>query len=317
MRLTKRLEGMRGDVRLAVRQLMSAPGFTLVATLILALGIGVNSAIFSLVDAALMRPLPFGQAERLVMLWERRPTSLKGGVSPLNMRDWSLQSRSFEGIAAVQRGMGGGPLIGVFLPVQRRRLRPLLLDSKSRLFEEGAPAGRILPWMVPKGVRREQSRHPVDIHNQQQELTAGFEDACDLCQRFCLSLIAEVIDDVRADHGVEHSVAVRQGARVAPDRLRAMGGSGDSRICHEPFGCVVLDAHVALIEIEPGDGCPGPREQYADGCPAGSCSNVQHTAAPRRKEPLRRKLHRPVDPEHHVDEDQADNRPYYDRPGDE
>jgi predicted permease len=111
MRLTQRLEEVRGDVRLAVRQLISAPVFTLVAALTLALGIGVNSAILSLADATLMRPLPFGEAERLVMLWERTPTSPKTGVSPLNMRDWSLQSRSFEGIAFVQRGMGGGPLL--------------------------------------------------------------------------------------------------------------------------------------------------------------------------------------------------------------
>src|SRR5688572_13106299 len=111
MRLAQRLEEMRSDVRLALRQLISAPVFTLVAALTLALGIGVNSAIFSLADAALMRPLPFGQAERLVMLWERTPTSPKTGVSPLNMRDWSLHSRSFEGIAFVQRGMGGGPLL--------------------------------------------------------------------------------------------------------------------------------------------------------------------------------------------------------------
>lgn len=111
MPLTQRLEDVHSDLRLAVRQLISAPGFTLVAALTLALGIGVNSAIFSLADAALMRPLPFGEAERLVMLWERTPTSQKTGVSPLNMRDWSLQSRSFEGMAFVQRGMGGGPLL--------------------------------------------------------------------------------------------------------------------------------------------------------------------------------------------------------------
>jgi putative ABC transport system permease protein len=111
MRLTQRLEDLRSDLRLAVRQLIAAPGFTTVAGLTLALGIGVNTAIFSLADAALMRPLPFGQANRLVMLWERTPTSPKTGVSPLNMRDWNLQSRSFEGIAFVQRGMGGGPLL--------------------------------------------------------------------------------------------------------------------------------------------------------------------------------------------------------------
>jgi putative ABC transport system permease protein len=111
VRLTQRLEEARSDVRLAVRQLISAPWFTLVALVTLALGIGANSAIFSLADAALMRPLPFGQAERLVMLWERTPTSPKAGVSPLNMRDWALQSQSFDGIGFVQKGAGGGPLL--------------------------------------------------------------------------------------------------------------------------------------------------------------------------------------------------------------
>jgi putative ABC transport system permease protein len=111
MRLTEWFEELRSDLRLAVRQLISAPGFTAVATVTLALGIGVNSAIFALADAALLRPLPFGRAEGLVMLWERTPSSAKTGVSPLNMRDWSLQSRSFDGIAYIQRGMGGGPLL--------------------------------------------------------------------------------------------------------------------------------------------------------------------------------------------------------------
>src|SRR6188508_527509 len=111
MRLMERLEELRSDVRLAVRQLISAPGFTAVAALTLALGIGVNSAIFALADAALLRPLPFGQAERLVMLWESSPTAAKSAVSPLNLRDWRLQTRSFEGLAYVERGMGGGPLL--------------------------------------------------------------------------------------------------------------------------------------------------------------------------------------------------------------
>ena len=106
MRLRQRLEEVLGDMRLAVRQLKSAPGFTLVAALTLALGIGVNSAIFSLADAALMRPLPLGQAERLVMLWERPPTSPKTGVSPLNMRDWNGAGPVLEGMAFVQRGDG-------------------------------------------------------------------------------------------------------------------------------------------------------------------------------------------------------------------
>ena len=104
-------EDVRADIRYAVRQLRASPAFTLVAVVTLALGIGVNSAIFALADAALMRPLPFGQADRVVMLWERTPTSPKTGVSPMNMRDWMVQGQSFEGIAYVQRGMGGGPLL--------------------------------------------------------------------------------------------------------------------------------------------------------------------------------------------------------------
>ena len=87
------------------------PGFAAVAILTLALGIGANTAIFSLADAALMRPLPFGEPDRLVMLSERTPESPKNGVSPLNLRDWRKQSHSFEGIAFLQRGMGGGPLL--------------------------------------------------------------------------------------------------------------------------------------------------------------------------------------------------------------
>src|SRR5918998_6307528 len=101
------MEKLFSDVRLAVRQLAAAPGFTFVAALTLALGIGVNSAIFGLADAALMRPLPFGQAERLVMLWERTPTSPKTGVSPLNWRDWRASNQTFDDMAFVQGGMGG------------------------------------------------------------------------------------------------------------------------------------------------------------------------------------------------------------------
>jgi putative ABC transport system permease protein len=111
MRLRHRLDEVRSDVRLAVRQLVSSPGFTLVAAVTLALGIGVNSAIFALADAALMRPLPFGRSERLVMLWEKTPTSPRTGVSPLDMLDWRRQSRSFAGMAFLQRGLGGGPLL--------------------------------------------------------------------------------------------------------------------------------------------------------------------------------------------------------------
>ncbi|HKH71365.1 MAG TPA: permease prefix domain 1-containing protein, partial [Vicinamibacterales bacterium] len=82
MRLTRFIEEFRDDVRLAIRQLIKAPGFTIVATITLALGIGVNSAIFALVDATLLRALPFHEPERLVAVWERTDRAARGFASP-------------------------------------------------------------------------------------------------------------------------------------------------------------------------------------------------------------------------------------------
>ena len=107
----QRLEEVRSDVRLALRQLISAPGFTLVATLTLALGIGVNSAIFSLADAALMRPLPFGQSERLVMLWERTAHIAKDRRVAAQHARLEPAEPVVRGDSCRERGMGGGPLL--------------------------------------------------------------------------------------------------------------------------------------------------------------------------------------------------------------
>src|SRR3954465_11651121 len=92
------------DLRYAARSLRRAPGFTAVTVLVLAAGIGANSAMFSLVDAALLRPLPFAQSDRLVMLWEQGPRSPHNRVSPLNFLDWSEQQQAFESIAAIAGG---------------------------------------------------------------------------------------------------------------------------------------------------------------------------------------------------------------------
>jgi putative ABC transport system permease protein len=99
MRLTQRLEELRDDVRFALRQLRRAPGFTLVAALTLALGIGANTAIFALADATLLRPLPFPEPDRLVMVFERFQLFNRGAVAPLNLRDWSERNRTFQSMA--------------------------------------------------------------------------------------------------------------------------------------------------------------------------------------------------------------------------
>jgi putative ABC transport system permease protein len=101
MRLTQRLEDLRNDVRFAIRQLRRAPGFTLVAALTLALGIGANSAIFALADATLLRPFPFPESDRLVLAWERFQTFDRSGVAPLNLDDWNARNRTFQSMAGI------------------------------------------------------------------------------------------------------------------------------------------------------------------------------------------------------------------------
>ncbi|MGH9937479.1 MAG: ABC transporter permease, partial [Blastocatellia bacterium] len=83
------------------RTLLKNPGFTLVAVVTLALGVGVNTAIFSVVNGVLLRPLPFNQPERIVTLWENNSKDgiERDDVSPANFLDWRERSRSFEEMA--------------------------------------------------------------------------------------------------------------------------------------------------------------------------------------------------------------------------
>ena len=92
------------DFRFAVRRLCKTPGFFVAALTVLALGIGANTAIFSVVNAALLRPLPFGDPARLVRLWHTPPAKSFPGMkiftlSPANYLDWKRQAQSFENMA--------------------------------------------------------------------------------------------------------------------------------------------------------------------------------------------------------------------------
>jgi putative ABC transport system permease protein len=107
MTLLQWIDELRHDITFSLRQLRHAPAFALVAILTLALGIGANAAIFALADATLLRPLPYGHPDRLVMLWERTSASPHGRVSPLNMLDWQEQSRTFTSMAGFLPGVGG------------------------------------------------------------------------------------------------------------------------------------------------------------------------------------------------------------------
>src|SRR5687767_491295 len=92
------------DFRYGLRSLARTPGFTAVAVLTLALGVGANTAIFSVLRAVVLRDLPYHDAERIAVMWTKNiRQNLPDGSSYLNFRDWKEQSREFERMAAYVR----------------------------------------------------------------------------------------------------------------------------------------------------------------------------------------------------------------------
>ena len=94
------MEALLKDLRYGIRGLIKRPGFTAVAILTLALGIGANTAIFSVVNAVVLRPLPYTEPDRLVTLWETIPGSDRRSVAPGNFIDWRAQNQTFQEMAA-------------------------------------------------------------------------------------------------------------------------------------------------------------------------------------------------------------------------
>ena len=90
------------DLRHALGGLAARPGFAAVAILTLALAIGATTAIFSVVDGVLLRPLPYPQAERLVRLFQLDAQSTRDDATPANFFDWRERNRSFERLAFFQ-----------------------------------------------------------------------------------------------------------------------------------------------------------------------------------------------------------------------
>jgi putative ABC transport system permease protein len=139
------------DVRYAARSLRKSPGFTLVAAVTLALGVGANTAIFSVVNAVMLRPLPFANPGQLVRIWESnvergRPTF---AVSHPNFLDWRAQTKSFQAMAATDNigltwtsggeaeVLQGRRVTATFLPTLQ--VTPIL--GRNVLDEEDRPGG--------------------------------------------------------------------------------------------------------------------------------------------------------------------------------
>jgi hypothetical protein len=91
------------DLRFALRMLRKSPSFTVVAVLTLALGIGANTAMFSVMQGVVLAPLQYANADRLVMVWENNPRFPRTWVSYPNFRDWQRSARSFQQMAAFRQ----------------------------------------------------------------------------------------------------------------------------------------------------------------------------------------------------------------------
>ncbi|MBI3404941.1 MAG: ABC transporter permease [Acidobacteria bacterium] len=114
------MSNLTQDLRYALRNLRKNPGFYAVAILALALGIGANTAIFSVINGVLLRPLAYSDPGQLVRVWGRQEVdhTSHSTTSPLDIVDWNAQSKSFEGIAA--HTFGGLTLTGIGEPQQLR-----------------------------------------------------------------------------------------------------------------------------------------------------------------------------------------------------
>src|SRR5262245_26983653 len=102
---------LKSDLRYAFRMFIKNPVFTFIAVLTLAMGIGTNSAIFSVVNSVLFRPLPYREPQRLMTVWENHQQ--RGGperewASPADLRDWREQAQSFNHVAGL---LGWGPTL--------------------------------------------------------------------------------------------------------------------------------------------------------------------------------------------------------------
>src|SRR5262249_31422920 len=115
------LEELRQDLRYGARMLLKQPGFTLIAVITLALGVGANTAIFSVVNAVLLRPLPFKSPQQLMWLGESSDDSTNDSVPGPHFLEWSEQSRTLESLAGYN--VGKTTLTGVGEPEVLQRGR--------------------------------------------------------------------------------------------------------------------------------------------------------------------------------------------------
>jgi putative ABC transport system permease protein len=148
------IETVWTDIRFALRMLRKSPGFAAIAILTLALGIGANTAIFSVVNAVLLRPLPYPSAKRLAMIWSTWGEEARGPASGPELIELRNRSRAFEEIAGIW--VTSGTITGTVEPEQVRlalttaNFLPLLAEKPQlgRFFAPGEDRSGAAPLMI-------------------------------------------------------------------------------------------------------------------------------------------------------------------------
>jgi predicted permease len=220
------------DLRCALRQLLKNPGFTAVAVLTVALGIGANTAIFSVVDGVLLRPAPFEDIDRLMMVWEtdRRSGTTREPASLPDYLDFKERSRTFEAVAGFHAdaitltGVVGGPLrlplIGStheFLPLLG--IKPLL--GRTFTARETSPGGGDVVLIAEGLWERLYARDPdvlgrtIELDGNARKIIGVVPDEADFG-------ILQVLNSAAyaggfADRGGQHEVAVWAPLRKSVD----------------------------------------------------------------------------------------------------
>ena len=226
------------DVRFALRQMTKRPGFTVVVVLTMALGIGANAAIFSVLDAVLLRPLPYNHPEGLVKLWSRftgiRLPNDQNWVSAPEFRDFQQQNHSFSDLAAIQSGsvnlgVKGSPerVVGASVsPGLFSMLGAQPMLGRSFLSEEGQPGHDhevILSyglWQRVFGANRSVVGTTVDIDGVPMSVVGvmpksfAYPDQAEIWGPLAF-LPSELSEDSRGNHGLEVLGRIKPGLSMA------------------------------------------------------------------------------------------------------
>ena len=186
---TSFVENARQDVRYAMRQLRANPTFAVVIVLTLALSIGANSAIFSVIDGVLLKPLPYRQPDKLVRIFFTNEVFPKFPLNPFDFRDFRARSKSFDGLAAFTRGdvqlSGSGVpvrLNGMGITSGYFRVLGLTPQLGQRVRCEGGdsgqwPAGDPERPGVARPLRRGAGHHWTQDHAERAAVHGGGRDA--------------------------------------------------------------------------------------------------------------------------------------------